>query len=345
MIRIKALPGYLAIILLITLYALRSPVYASSPDIAVSSIWLERASAPGVPVTGTDLAPNESFNIVANVTNLGQATASGFYLDVYYDSEYGRGGPDNIAPGEVQQWFVGPLTATLGAHTTQWVVEWNETNNQKQYAFTIGQQIAITTNSITTASSNSTMIVTTTSTVTSGYTTTVTATQAPSSTIQTQTVTQSQPQTTAATVTQSQPPTTITITQTSTQSSINGGQTVTVTQSSPTTIMNSVPVTQLVTQMQTVTQTLLASNPVNAGTGSSTKVSTSTLRSSASTVAKRERNGFYFLEFQDLSQWWTAILLMLSGAWLVLRFPRYRTGGLAIISKLTKVSGRATSKP
>jgi hypothetical protein len=36
---------------------------------------------------------------------------------------------------------------------------------------------------------------------------------------------------------------------------------------------------------------------------------------------------------------------MLSGTWLALRFPRYRTGGLAIISKLTKGSGRATSKP
>jgi lipopolysaccharide export LptBFGC system permease protein LptF len=97
--------------------------------------------------------------------------------------------------------------------------------------------------------------------------------------------------------------------------------------------------------MQTVTQTLLASNPVNAGTGGSSKGSTSTIRSSTSTVAKRERNAFYFLEFQDLSQWWTAILLMLSGAWLVLRFPRYRTGGLAIASRLTKVNGSATPKP
>jgi hypothetical protein len=137
-------------------------------------------------------------------------------------------------------------------------------------------------------------------------------------------------------------------TQTSTQSSINGAQTVTVTQSPPpTTITNSVTVTQLVTQMQTVTQTLLVSNSGSADTNSlgSSKVSTSTLRSSTSTVAKRERNGFYFPESQDITQWWTAILLMLSGVWLILRFPRYRTGGLAIISKLAKVSGRATSKP
>jgi hypothetical protein len=149
------------------------------------------------------------------------------------------------------------------------------------------------------------------------------------------------------------------LTQTSIQSSINGAQTVTVTQSlPPTTITNSVTVTQLVTQMQTVTQTLRVSNSVSASTSSlrsitsttlrttsSTRVSTSTLRSSASTVAKRERYVFYFPESQDIPQWWTAILLMLSGAWLALRFPRYRTGGLAIISKLTKASGRATSKP
>jgi hypothetical protein len=169
MIRLKASPGYLAIVLLITLFALRSPVYAALPDLTVSSIWLERASAPGVPVAGTDLAPNESFVIVANVTNLGQGTAHGFYLDVYYDSDYGRGGPDNITSGEVQQWFVGPLTATPGAHTTQWVVdpdnqiaELNEQNNQKQYTFNIGQ---LTTNSTTTASTaTATSTVPTTST-------------------------------------------------------------------------------------------------------------------------------------------------------------------------------------
>jgi hypothetical protein len=183
MIRLKASPIYLAIVLLLTLYALRSPVYAALPDLTVSSIWLERSSAPGVPVAGSDLALNGSFVIVANVTNLGQETAYGFYLDVYYDGDYGRGGPDNITQGEVQQWFVGPLTATSGAHTTQWVVdpdnqiaELNEQNNQKQYAFTIGNQTAITTTSTTAGSPNSTTIVTTTSTVTSGYNTTVTAT-------------------------------------------------------------------------------------------------------------------------------------------------------------------------
>jgi hypothetical protein len=67
---------------------------------------------------------------------------------------------------------------------------------------------------------------------------------------------------------------------------------------------------------------------------------------STSAHEKRERNeAFYFPESQDIPQWWTTILLMLTGAWLMLRFPRYRTGGLAIISKLTKVTGSATSKP
>jgi hypothetical protein len=187
MIRLKASPIYLAIVLLITLYAFRSPVYAALPDLTVSSIWLERASAPGVPVAATDLAPNESFVIVANVTNLGQATASGFYLDVYYDSDYGRGGPDNITAGEVQQWFVGPLTATLGVHTTQWIVdpdnqivELNEQNNQGQYTFTIGQQITTTmttsTTSTTITSSSTTQTSSTTSSTSTSSSSTINST-------------------------------------------------------------------------------------------------------------------------------------------------------------------------
>jgi len=131
--------------LLIALSTLSFPVYAGSSDLTVDSIWLERASAPGVPVAGTDLALNESFSIVASIKNLGQEAVNGYYLDVYYDSDYGRGGPDDIAAGEVQEWYVGPLTATAGTHTTQWVVdpdnqiaELDEQNNVKQYVFTVG---------------------------------------------------------------------------------------------------------------------------------------------------------------------------------------------------------------
>jgi len=142
--------------LLIALSTLSFPVYAGSSDLTVDSIWIERASAPGVPVAGTDLALDESFNLVASIKNLGQETANGYYLDVYYDSEYGRGGPDNIAPGEVQEWYVGPLTATAGTHTTQWVVdpdnqiaELNEQNNEKEYTFTVGSSLQQPTTTVT----------------------------------------------------------------------------------------------------------------------------------------------------------------------------------------------------
>jgi len=121
-------------------------VHADSlPDLTVDSIWLEDASQPGQPVS--QISPGESFLIVATIKNIGQATATGFYLDVYYDSDYGRGGPDNITAGEVQTWYVGPLTATNGTHTTKWVVnpdnaisESDTTNNEKDYTFTVGQQ-------------------------------------------------------------------------------------------------------------------------------------------------------------------------------------------------------------
>jgi hypothetical protein len=151
---------------LIALSTLRFPAYAGASDLTVDSIWVERASAPGVPVAGTDLALNESFNIVASIKNLGQETANGYYLDVYYDNDYGRGGPDNITAGEVQEWYVGPLTAMAGTHVTQWVVdpdsqiaELNEENNVKQYVFTVGGEItttATTTSASATTSSNST---------------------------------------------------------------------------------------------------------------------------------------------------------------------------------------------
>ena len=147
----------LSIGLLIALSTLSFPVYAGSSDLTVDSIWLERASAPGVPVAGTDLALNESFNIVASIKNLGQEAANGYYLDVYYDNDYGRGGPDNIAAGEVQEWYVGPLTATAGTHVTQWVVdpdnqiaELDEQNNVKQYTFAVGSSPIQTTNASTT---------------------------------------------------------------------------------------------------------------------------------------------------------------------------------------------------
>jgi hypothetical protein len=175
---------------LIVLSTLSFPVYAGSSDLTVDSIWLERASAPGVPVAGTDLAPNESFNIVASIKNLGQETANGYYLDVYYDSDYGRGGPDNITAGEVQEWYVGPLTATAGTHTTQWVVdpdnqiaELDEQNNMKQYVFTVGPSEPQTTTESTatvtaTVTQNATSYSygTTTTTVTAYSTSTSTST-------------------------------------------------------------------------------------------------------------------------------------------------------------------------
>ena len=117
----------------------------SSADLMVNSVWLEVASQPGQPIS--QVSPGQSFLIVATIKNIGQVTASGYYVDVYYDSDYGRGGPDNIAAGEVQTWYVGPLTAQAGTHTTKWVAdpdnqiaELDETNNQKQYTFTVGGQ-------------------------------------------------------------------------------------------------------------------------------------------------------------------------------------------------------------
>jgi hypothetical protein len=94
---------------------------ASGPDLTVDSIWLEENSDPGQPVE--QVAPGDQFLIVVSVKNVGTSSASGYYLDVYYDSEYGRGCPDTIAPGETQVWYVGPLTAVAGTHTTKWIVD------------------------------------------------------------------------------------------------------------------------------------------------------------------------------------------------------------------------------
>jgi hypothetical protein len=153
---------------------LPSTVHAGSPDLTVDSIWLEESSSPGQPVTA--VAPGDQFLIVASIKNVGDATASGYYLDVYYDSDYGRGGPDTIASGETQVWYVGPLTAVAGAHTTKWVVdpdnqivESDETNNLKELAFTIGSQT--TTTSTTTSNSISTSTATSQTTTTWSITT------------------------------------------------------------------------------------------------------------------------------------------------------------------------------
>ena len=125
------------------------PAHAASSDLTVDSIWLEDASQVGQPVS--QVSPGQSFNIVATIKNIGQDTASGYYLDVYYDSDYGRGGPDNIAPGEVQTSY-GALSQRVGTHTTKWVVdpdnqivEMDETNNQKELAFTVRSQTTTTT--------------------------------------------------------------------------------------------------------------------------------------------------------------------------------------------------------
>ena len=138
------------LIVLIVLPSLAVSVHAASaPDLTVENIWLEDASQIGQPIT--QLSLGQSFNIVATIKNLGQAAAYGYYIDVYYDSDYGRGEPDDIAPGEAQTWYVGPLTGENGTHATRWVLdpdnqiqELDETNNQKEYAFTIGASPTVT---------------------------------------------------------------------------------------------------------------------------------------------------------------------------------------------------------
>jgi hypothetical protein len=198
-----------SIALLIALSTFSFLAYAGSSDLTVDSIWLERSSAPGVPVAGTDLSLNESFTIVASIKNLGQEPANGYYVDVYYDSDYGRGGPDNITAGEVQEWYIGPLTATAGTHVTQWVVdpdsqiaELNEENNVKQYTFTVGPSEPQITNG-TTATVTATVTETLTSYVSGTTTATVTsyiATEAATSTIPTATTVVAVPLTVTSTV-------------------------------------------------------------------------------------------------------------------------------------------------
>jgi len=180
--------SFLALLLICT-SSLANPVHAASVDLTVDSIWLEKAADPGQAVAS--VAPGDQFNIVASVKNIGDALGSGYYLDVYYDSDYGRGGPDNIASGEVQTWYVGPLTAQAGTHTTTWIVdpdnqivELDENNNQKEYTFTIGSE---TTNTITTTTSTTASNSTITSTTQTATTTNSAGTSTSSSTQSTST--------------------------------------------------------------------------------------------------------------------------------------------------------------
>ena len=148
------------LLLLICIPNLAVPAHAASPDLTVENVWLEKASASGELVA--QLAPDDQFNIVATVKNTGDAPANGYYLDVYYDDDYGRGGPDNITLGEVQTWFVGPFSAQEGTHIARWVVdpdnqiaETSESNNLKELPFTIGSVILTTTTTSSTSSTTS----------------------------------------------------------------------------------------------------------------------------------------------------------------------------------------------
>jgi len=267
--------------LLMTLSTLSFPVHAGSLDLTVDSIWLERSSAPGVPVAGTDLALNESFNIVASIKNIGQEAANGYYLDVYYDNDYGRGGPDNIAAGEVQEWYVGPLTATAGTHTTQWVVdpdnqiaELNEQNNVRQYVFTVGSGETQTTTVTATVTQTATSLAyETTTTIVTSYTT-----EASTSTIPTVTTVVLVPSTVATTVQGTQLQTsTLTTTVTSYTGTVKSTSTIVV----PTTVTlaplaatSTVQTIQALTSTGTTTVTGYTTTTATSYTGTQTSVST-----------------------------------------------------------------------
>jgi hypothetical protein len=131
------------------------------PDLTVESVWVEKAEAGSVsgavqgpavlqgvlsgPAFPAEIEPGESFYIYANVTNIGGADAFGYFIDAYFDSFTGRGGPADIGAGQVTTWYWGPWTAEQGIHLTRWVVdpdnqiqELDETNNEEQLVFTIG---------------------------------------------------------------------------------------------------------------------------------------------------------------------------------------------------------------
>ena len=175
----------------VVLSSLAVPVHAASIDLTVDNVWLENAANPGQAVAS--VAPGEQFNIVASLKNTGDAPASGYYIDVYYDNDYGRGGPDNIAAGEVQTWYVGPLTAQDGSHVTKWLVdpddqilEANESNNEKDLTFPVGSS-TVTATVTSTFTSSTTESSSTTSTSTETSSTTATSTSSSYSTYQTAT--------------------------------------------------------------------------------------------------------------------------------------------------------------
>jgi hypothetical protein len=268
----------------VTLSALSFPAHAGSSDLTVDTIWLERASAPGVPVAGTDLSANESFNIVASIKNLGQEAANGYYLDVYYDNDYGRGGPDNITAGEVQEWYVGPLTATAGTHTTQWVMdpdnqiaELDEQNNMKQYVFTVGSSEQQTTTG-STATVSVTTIQNSTSFSYGTTTTTVTIYSTSTSTIPTVTTVALVPLTVASTVQGTQ---ILTSTLTTTVTSYTGTQALTSTVVVPTTVTlaplaatSTAQTSQVQTSTGTTTETRYTTVATTVYTGTLTSTST-----------------------------------------------------------------------
>jgi hypothetical protein len=180
--RLAHVPLALLLVVAISFAYLPQMGHAASPDVTVDSIWVEDASQPGTPIT--QVASGQSFLLVATIKNIGQDAASSYYVDVYFDNDYGRGGPDNILAGESQTWYVGPLTGQDGTHTTKWVVdpdnqiaELDENNNLKQYTFTIGQQTTNTTASTATTTVQVTQLLTSTGTtnVTSYTTTTLTS--------------------------------------------------------------------------------------------------------------------------------------------------------------------------
>lgn len=305
LLRLALLP-----ILVISCVYLPVTVHAGSSDLTVNNIWLEDASQPGQPIS--QLSLGQSFNIVATLKNLGQETAYGYYIDVYYDSDYGRGGPDDILAGEVQTWYVGPLTAQDGAHTTKWVVdpdnliaELDEGNNQKEYTFTIGQQTTTTTTTVYNSTSTTTEPTTTTATstvqttqvlastgttnVTSYTTTTVTShtgTETSTSTIVVPTTVTVGPLASTSTVQTTQILTstgtaTVTGYTTTTVTSYTGTQTSTSTIVVPTTVTifpsstpSTVQTTQVLTSTGTTTVTGYTTTTVTSYTGTQTSTST-----------------------------------------------------------------------
>jgi hypothetical protein len=194
------------LIVLVVLSSLAVPVHAASVDLTVDSVWLEKASNPGQAVAS--VAPSDQFNIVASVKNIGDAPASGYIIDVYYDSDFGRGGPDNIAPGEVQIWYVGPLTAQDGTHTAKWIVdpdnqiaELDENNNQRDYVSTVGSQTTTTTTTTSNSTSSSTFSSTTNSTSTPTSSSTQSTSTSTSSTAQSTSTSTSSTESTGSTTT------------------------------------------------------------------------------------------------------------------------------------------------